>query len=239
MCFGIALPVSCSKERMESIMFGKVVTDLLFTLLMCFVCLFFLAFVMVNEPQEKEATAKNDNNILVTMRWETDNDMDLHLKLPDGRKIFYANRDEPPAHLDVDVVAWRRYRREGYSSDMSHDDYYDGHDFGEYEEEHTPQADEYVIKLNEEIITIRDVLAGEYVVNVHYFSERGYGTKPIEVEIVVQDIKNRRIIYADKKKIRMPRSETHFVRFSVVEQKSNGYTIKEIYVDRPTYFIGK
>lgn len=216
-------------------MFGKVITDLLFTLLMCFVCLFFLAFVMVNEPA-KDATAKNDNNILITMRWETNNDMDLHLKLPDGRRIFYANRDEPPAHLDVDVVAWRRYHREGYNSDMSHEDYYD--DYGEYAEEHAPQEDEYVIKLNEEIITIRNVLAGEYVVNVHYFSDRGYGTKPIEVEIVVQDVKNKRIIYADKKTIRMPRSETYFVRFSVAEQKS-GYTIKEIYTDRPTYFIGK
>lgn len=225
-------------------MFGKVVTDLLFTLLMCFVCLFFLAFVMVNEPQEEDANAKNDNNILITMRWETNNDMDLHLKLPDGRRIFYANRDEPPGHLDVDVVAWRRYQRDGYNNDMSHENYYGAegpHDYGEYEGEHIVKGEEYVIKLNEEIITIRDVLPGEYIVNVHYFSERGYGTKPIVVEVVVQDVKNKRMIYADKKTIRMPRSETYFVKFTVVAQKRNKYKykIKEIYTDRPTYFIGK
>lgn len=225
-------------------MFNKTVVDLLFILLMTFVALFFLAFVQVNEPVEEKANANNDNNILITMRWKTNNDMDLHLRLPDDRRIFYANRDQPPAHLDVDVVAWRRYQREGYSPDMSHDHYYGDHnydegDYGEYEQEHEDQEGEYIIKLNEEIITIRDVLAGEYVVNVHYFSDRGYGDQPIEVEIVVQDVKNKNMIYADKKIINIPRSETYFVKFTVVDEGKGKYKVKEVYSDRPTYFIGK
>lgn len=230
-------------------MFSKTVVDLLFILLLIFVCLFFLAFVQINKPVEEQSNANNDNNILITMRWKTNNDMDLHLKLPDDRRVFYANRDQPPAHLDVDVVAWRRYQREGYSPDMSHDEYYDGHeggynydynqhDYGEYEAEHQPQEEEYIIKLNEEIITIRDVLEGEYVVNVHYFNDRGYGDQPIEVEIVVQDVKNKKMLYAGKKVINAPRSETYFVRFTVVETKT-GYKVEEVYSDRPTYFIGK
>ena len=164
-------------------MFNKAVIDLLFILLLSFVALFFLAFVQVNEPTKKDANANNDNHILITMRWETNNDMDLHLRLPDDRRIFYANRDQPPAHLDVDVVAWRRYKREGYSPDMSHgDDYgyeseygynYDEYNHGEYAHEQEAQEEEYIIKLNEEIITVRNILAGEYVVNVHYFSDRG------------------------------------------------------------------
>jgi uncharacterized protein YfaP (DUF2135 family) len=225
-------------------MFNKVVVDILFILLMSFVALFFLAFVQINKPVEEEANAKNDNNILITMRWTTNNDMDLHLKLPDGRRIFYANRDEPPAHLDVDVVAWRRYQRDGYSPDMSHDSYYDesgygGYDYGEYEQEHQTNDGEYVIKINEEIVTIRDVLEGEYIVNVHYFSARGYGDQPIEVEVVVQDVKNKKMIYADKKIIRRARSETHFVRFTITGGKKNRYTITKVYSDRPTYFIGE
>lgn len=226
-------------------MFNKTVVDLLFILLMTFVALFFLALVQVNEPVKEKANANNDNNILITMRWHTNNDMDLHLKLPDDRRVFYANRDNPPAHLDVDVVAWRRYQRDGYSPDMSHDEYYDeemgyeGYDYGEYEQEHEAQDEEYVIKLNEEIITIRDVLAGEYVVNVHYFSDRGYGNQPIEVEVVVQDVQNKRMIYAGKKVITDPRSETYFVKFTIVDQGKGKYKIEEIYDDRPTYFIGK
>lgn len=225
-------------------MFNKVVIDVLFILLMSFVALFFLAFIQINKPVKEESNAKNDNNILITMRWKTDNDMDLHLRLPDNRRVFYANRDQPPAHLDVDVVAWRRYRREGYSPDTSHESSYDefgyeNHDYGEYEQEHRAQDGEYIIKLNEEIITIRDVLEGEYVVNVHYFNDRGYGNQPIEVEVVVQDIKNKRMIYADKKVISIPRSETHFVKFTVVSDKKGKYSITEVYSDRPTYFIGK
>ena len=52
-------------------MFNKisknVIIDLLFNLLLSFAALFFLAFMMVSEPEEeKEKESKNDNNILIT-----------------------------------------------------------------------------------------------------------------------------------------------------------------------------
>lgn len=195
----------------------NVIVDLLFILLLIFISLFFLSFAMVNEPKEKEDQAKNDNNILVTMRWNTDNDMDLWLRLPDGRHVGYNNRDEPPAHLDVDVVAWRKYRR--------------------------PDNTEYTIENNEEIITIRDTLEGEYVVNVHYYSaHRIDPMQPIEVEIMVQDVENGKIVYADSKKINMTQKETNFLRFSVERYRVNGiekYRIVKIYTDRPMFFVGK
>lgn len=200
-------------------MFNKVTIDLLFNLLLNFVALFFLAFVMVSEKKQKEEEAINDNNILITMRWKANNDMDLHLKLPDDRRVWYANRDEPPAHLDVDVVAWRSYsQRDGTT---------------------------YTIELNEEIITIRDVLEGEYVVNVHYYSAKQVPSdEDVEVEIVVQDVKNKRVIYADKKLINMMQRETHFVRFTVESAPETAYLgqeprylIRDVFTDRPLYYI--
>jgi len=193
----------------------NVIIDLLFNLLLVFVVLFFISFLMVNEPEEQE-TAKNDNNILITMCWKTDNDIDLWLQLPDERAIWYQNRDEPPAHLDVDVVRWRSY--------------YDQND------------SEYVIESNEEIITIRGILEGEYVVNVFYYDCGVYDDEPIEIELIVQDVVNGNIIYAGTKKVSISGDETHFVRFTVESYESYGetkYRIKKVYDDRPVFFIKK
>ena len=217
--------------------------DLLFNLVFAFMVLFFVSFVMINDPKEEDAQAKNDNHILITMNWETNNDMDLWLRLPDGRKCGYSARDIPPAHLDVDVVAWRRYTRQGYQPDMSHEQYYDDEeyrgDYGEYQGEHEVQPEEYVITENEEIITVRNILAGEYAVNVHYFSDRGYGRQPIKVKIMVQDIRNKSMIWAGEKEIDIPRDEVHFVKFTVVDTGNGHYKIEKVYTDRPTYFVGK
>jgi len=187
--------------------------DMLFNLLLAFIALFYITFIMISIAKQENKDAKSDNNILITMRWKTDNDMDLWLKLPDERKVWYSNRDEPPAHLDVDVVAWRRYK--------------------------LPDGKDYEIKNNEEIITIRDILSGEYAVNVHYFSARNVDpAEPIEVEVLVQDVKNKTIIYFGTKTITMKQPETHFVRFTIELMPGNTYQVKNVYTDRPTYFVG-
>ena len=228
-----------------------VVTDMLFNLLLAFIALFYITFVMVSITKKKEdQDTKNDNNILITMRWKTNNDIDLWLKLPDGRKVWYSNRDEPPAHLDVDVVAWRHYSRNGNGA--MYDNYNGSNGRGsnngrsDYPIPSSPSSDvgnDYIIETNEEIMTIRDVLDGEYAINAHYYSARDIDPNlPIEVEIIVQDVKNSKILYAGTKSLNMMQKEVHFVRFSVKSNgKSNGietYSIEGIYTDRPTYFVG-
>jgi hypothetical protein len=172
------------------------------------------------------------------MNWSTNNDIDLWLKLPNNSKVGYSCRDVPPAHLDVDVVAWRRYEREGYTptyDEMAGDNY---NEFGEYQEEHVQAYEEFIIKDNEEIITIRNILEGEYVVNAHYYADRGYGTEPIKVQILVQDIQNKRVLYSGHKIISNPREETHFVKFTVTDEGGGKYSVDRVFTDRPTYFLG-
>jgi len=196
---------------------NTVMKDMLFNLLLAFIALFYLTFILISMKKQEENQATNDNNILVTMRWKTDNDIDLWLKLPDGRKVWYSNRDEPPVHLDVDVVSWRRYKR--------------------------TDGSEGVIELNEEIMTIRGILAGEYAVNAHYFSPRQVDpTLPIEVEILVQDIKNNKIIFAGIKKVDVTQKEVNFVKFTVKPYRDGQgvekYEIERIFTDRPVFFVG-
>lgn len=203
-------------------MFNKVTIDLLFNLLLSFVVLFFLSFILINETETKSNTV-NDNNILITMKWETNNDVDLWLLLPDGRKVGYPSRDKPPAHLDVDVVRWRTYSKNG--NNLTHDNP------GEENLE-----DVYIIKSNEEIITIRDVLTGEYIVNCFYYDRNGY-FNPIDVEITIQDIKNNKMIYAAQKQLSLQNEELFFVRFFVKEGLNNLYDVVDVEEDFPKYFV--
>jgi hypothetical protein len=168
---------------------------------------------MIAEKKKQEDLAKNDNNILIMMSWQMDNDVDLWLQLPDGRRVGYNNRDEPPAHLDVDVVRWRRYK----------DDY----------------GFETVIEHSQEIITIRDVLEGEYIVNIHYYSSQGENPQlPVEVKLLVQDVKNKKVLYAGTQLLRHVTSELHFMRFSVVKgEKPGQYSVRDVRDDWPAYFV--
>lgn len=196
---------------------SNVIMDLLFALLLIFVVLFFLAFIMVSTKEEEQEAAKNDNHFLIALRWKTNNDIDLWLRLPDGRRVGYNQRDMPPAHLDVDVVMWRKYRDN--------------------------LGAETIIEDNEEVITVRDLLFGEYTVNVHYYSRQQLEDPTTEIELFIQDIKNRNIVYLTREVVDAPGVETHIVRFTVVDRSTKDHAGNKMYrvgnVDnsRPMYFI--
>ena len=202
-----------------------VFTDLLFNLLLSFVVLFFLAFLMVAEDsKKKQENANNGNNILISLKWEKDNDIDVWLQLPDGRRVGYNQRDMPPAHLDVDVVHWRRY------------------------EDST--GEKTIIKDNEEVITIRDKMLGEYVVNVHYYGVQQLkeNERHTEIEIMIQDVAHAKVVYYTKKVLQTPGIETHIVRFTLEElevpegmqmKEGKKYVVTNVTPDRPVYFLGR
>ena len=46
-------------------------------------------------------------------------------------------------------------------------------------------------------------------------------------------------LWSGNKRISSPRSETHFVKFTVIDEGDNKYRVEKVYDDRPTYFVGK
>lgn len=184
------------------------IIDLLFNLLLSFVALFCLSFLLINDTSS-ENSVDSESNFLISMRWDANCDVDLWLLLPDGRKVFYANRDEAPAHLDVDVRLWRSFGLSGKRL--------------------------YVIQNNEEIISIQGILQGEYAVNAHLFSSNGYDS--VEVEVIVQDVKNGNVIYAGKKTVSPDMEQQHFVRFTVNAKDGYEYDVVDVYTDRPIFFV--
>lgn len=168
---------------------SSVVTDLLFNLLLTFVCLFFLAFVLVNDPKEEEKGQEHDAVFMITMTWEEDCDMDLWMKMPNGQKLFYGRREVGPAFLDVDVVTWKRFRDS--SGNM------------------------VFVTPNQEIATIRGgSMVGKHVLAAHYF---GGGQKEIKVTIVVHDVFRRKVVYMGEKTFDFAGQEQYFATIDILE----------------------
>jgi len=180
--------------------------------MMSFLVLFVLALMLINIPVEEQTGDIDSNNqIMVTLRWEQNCDVDIHMMLPDGRKVFYNERNQPPAFLDIDVTNWNTYIN--------------------------PNGGFHIIKNNEEIISLRDVVYGEYVINTHLFNM--YEESSVKIEVIVYDIEHKSIIYATERVMGRENSQEHIVRFKLVEGNLPSlFSVLEVRDDEPIYFIG-
>lgn len=117
--------------------------DLLFNLLLAFVCLFVLSFILIN-PNNQSGKVDPKAEFLIVLTWEDDrrDDIDLWVEDPEGNIVSFTKREAGLMHLDRDA---RGARQGGVSSGAVGQD------------------------VNQEIVTIRGFTVGEYVVNTHGF----------------------------------------------------------------------
>ena len=85
------------------------------------------------------------------------------------------------------------------------------------------------VKINREVITIRGIIAGEYIINAHYYSERDYSnidnriemgsmprktkSKEVTVKVELHKVNPYTILWAGEKKFQGKGQEETFVRF--------------------------
>ena len=135
-------------------------TDLLFNGLLGFAVMFVLAYLMIN-PTAKTGAVDNKAEFLVTLSWPDGRreDVDLYVLDPDGNLVWYGRREAGLMHLDRD-------------------------DLGRANDVVVVDGREVVNPLNQEIVAIRGILAGEYVVNVHlYRATREAAPVPVNVKV--------------------------------------------------------
>lgn len=133
--------------------------DLLFNTLLCFAALFVTAFILVN-PVSDENKIDVHADFLITVFWPEDipDDVDLYVKDPQGTVVYFGKKESDLMHLD-------------------RDDQGGNHDYVE-----TPFGKiEY--KENREIVTIRKVIPGEYIINLHMYSKRNPSPNPITIQV--------------------------------------------------------
>ena len=124
-------------------------TDLLFNILVGFAFLFIIAFILI-KPEAKKQDFERKAEFVVVLEWDHDqpDDIDLYVQDPTGTKVHFRLPITNFMYLDKDDL--------GYANDI------------------VKNIDGTITKvnINREVVTIRGIIPGEYIINVHYYSSR-------------------------------------------------------------------
>lgn len=178
--------------------------DLLFNTLVGFVFLFVMAFILIN-PIAKKSNVEIVAEFIVKINWPSDSpdDIDLWMRDPLGNYVGFKSKDVGLMALSRDDL--------GTSNDTVYD----------------PKGKPIIVHRNEEMVTIRGIVPGEYIVNVHFYNEKiavlkngekNYNPMPVQVE--VQKINPYNVVYAREVTLERKGQEVTVVRFTINEDGS-------------------
>ncbi len=145
-----------NRRRSESDPF----TDLLFNALLGFTFLFLVAIMFMN-PDAKSGIIDPKAEYILTITWEDNSpdDIDTWVEDPEGQVIWFRAPAQGLLHLDRD-------------------------DRGLLNDTISINGDTVQNPLNQEVVTIRGVVKGEYVVNLHYYASETQKAVDVNVRLV-------------------------------------------------------
>jgi hypothetical protein len=140
-------------------------TDLLFNALLGFVVMFVLAVLLIN-PIAKSGAVDAKAEFLITLTWPEGRpeDVDLYVRDPAGEMVWFRSREAGLMHLDRD-------------------------DLGERNDLIEVGGRQVINPLNQEIVSIRGILPGEYIVNLHLY--RADGAQPVPATVKIEKLNPR------------------------------------------------
>lgn len=162
--------------------------DLLFNTMLIFAFLFLVAIVFISPPADL-GNVELKAEYIVSVKWPDNSvdDIDTWVQDPNGRVLWFRNTDTGFMHLDRDD--------RGLQNDVI---VIDGREVSN--------------PLNQEIVTIRKLIPGEYVVNLHYYKSNSGA--PIAAEVSVSKVNpSLEIVYYDKIELPQAGAEATAVRF--------------------------
>jgi len=123
--------------------------DLLFNILLGFAFLFIIAFLLI-KPEAKKEDFERRAEFVIVMEWnhEMPDDIDLYVQDPTGDKVSFRHPIINFMHLDKDDL--------GYVNDIVYN----------------ANGKITKVNINREVVTIRGIIPGEYLINAHYYSTR-------------------------------------------------------------------
>jgi len=132
--------------------------DLLFNALLGFTFLFLVSVMFIN-PEARKGRVDLKAEYIISVTWpdQLADDIDLWVQDPIGETVSYLRKDAGWLHLDRD-------------------------DRGEINDTVMIDGREVVYPINQEVVTIRGVIPGEYIVNLYYYN----ATRPQPVEALVK-----------------------------------------------------
>jgi hypothetical protein len=165
-------------------------TDLLFNALLGFVVMFVLAFLLIN-PIARTGAVDPKAEFLITLTWPDGRpeDVDLYVLDPAENLVWFRQREAGLMHLDRDDLGQRNDVVEVAGRRIAN-------------------------PLNQEVVAIRGILPGEFVVNVHLY--RAHGGETIPATIKVEKLNPRvELVFYGTVALRSLGDERTAVRFAV------------------------
>ena len=166
---------------------------LLFNSLKAITFMFFISFAMINKPAD-EGKVDPKAEMMITVTWPDNNpdDVDSYVEDPAGNIVWYNQREAGLMHLERD-------------------------DRGMFKDVILLDSKEISNPLNQEIVAIRGLEDGEYVVNVvHYIAN---GSAPLPVQVKVEKLNPTvKIIYYQTLELKGTGDEQTAVRFTLKGQ---------------------
>ena len=169
--------------------------DLLFNTLMGFSFLFLVSLLFIN-PKADRAKVEKQAEYVISATWPQNlaDDIDLWMRAPTGHTVSYLDKE----------VGWLNLERD---------------DRGELNDTFIIDGKEEIHPINQEIITIRKRLVGEYIVNLYYYTAKS--KKPVPVDIRIDRINPRyETVYRKSIDLKSEDEETTAVRFTIKEDGS-------------------
>lgn len=123
----------------------KSFNDLLFNMLGGFILLFICTFLLIAPATKKDI--KTNAEFVATVTWDenSQDDVDTWLEDPLGNVLYYGHKSVGFMHLDKDDLGWVN------------------------DTIIMPDGEEVILRINQEITTIRGFVPGEWTLNVHMF----------------------------------------------------------------------
>ena len=173
--------------------------DMLFNMLIAFVFCFIVALLAMNPKSTKAGDIPAKAEFIITLSWPDydPNDIDTWVRNPAGEVVWFRNREAGLMHLDRDD--------RGVSNDTI-----------------VVNGQRIVNPLNQEVVTLRGIAPGEYVVNAYYYESKEVETsdpkagQPVDVTLSVVKVNPRaEVVYYGQGRLEKRGDEVTLVRFSV------------------------
>ncbi|MGV6825343.1 MAG: hypothetical protein ACWA5Q_00045 [bacterium] len=165
-------------------------TDLLFNALLGFTFLFLVSIMFMN-PIAKLGNVKMKAEYMITITWpdQRPDDIDLWVQDPYGETVSYLKKDAGWLHLDRD-------------------------DQGNVKDTVMVDGQPVVYPVNQEVVTIRGIVAGEYVVNLYHYEDRS--GEPVPVNVKIEKVNpSLQVVFLDDVELQEQYQEKTVLRFTL------------------------
>ena len=181
---------------------GDAFTDLLFNALLGFAFMFFISFALIQKPQDG-GKIDSKAEFIISAEWEEyhPDDIDLIVEDPQGNIVYFQRQQAGLMHLDRD-------------------------DRGTLADRIMIDGVELENPANQEVVTIRGYMEGEYVVNLLYYKSNFIA--PLKVKVKVEKINPRlEVVYFNDFFLKKIGDEITAVRF-ILDDKGNVLDLNQL-----------